>query len=177
MDLLDRLLEKGVGLSGDVVLSVAGIDLVWLGLRAVLKGLDGPVGAPELTPRRTGVKPAPARWAAPPAPATGRRAGSAAEDGDRRRSGRRVAPERRLGLDQADLDRGLVQLVMTVVELVRQVMERQALRRVDGGSLSDEQVEQLGLALLRLEVRMDDLKEAFGLTDDDLRLAVAAAEL
>jgi hypothetical protein len=57
-----------------------------------------------------------------------------------------------------------------VIELLRRVLEHQAVRRMDGGTLSDEQIERLGLALLRLNERMDELKETFGLTDDDLSI-------
>jgi hypothetical protein len=64
----------------------------------------------------------------------------------------------------------MAQLVLTVVELLRQLMERQALRRVEHGSLTDDQEEQLGTALMRLAETMDDLKEHFGLTDEDLNL-------
>jgi hypothetical protein len=81
-------------------------------------------------------------------------------------------PPRRLELDgdRDSVERGLVQLVLTVVELLRQLMERQALRRVGQGGLSDEQVERLGSTLLLLSERMDQLKEHFGLSDEDLNL-------
>jgi hypothetical protein len=82
------------------------------------------------------------------------------------------APEGRIevGADPESMERGLVQLVLTVVELLRQLMERQALRRVDQGDLSDQQVERLGTALELLAERMDQLKERFGLDDQDLNL-------
>ena len=72
--------------------------------------------------------------------------------------------------DKEDVARGLAQLVLTLVELVRQLMERQAIRRVEGGGLSDEQIDRLGEALMALEQRMDELKSEFGLEDDDLNL-------
>jgi hypothetical protein len=62
----------------------------------------------------------------------------------------------------------LGRLVLTLVEVVRKVLEHQAVRRMDSGTLSPEQIERLGLALLRLHERMDDLKESFGLRDEDL---------
>lgn len=68
------------------------------------------------------------------------------------------------------MERGLVTLVLTVVELLRQLMERQALRRVDQGSLSDEKVEQIGATLLALDERMAELREYFGLTPADLNI-------
>jgi hypothetical protein len=76
----------------------------------------------------------------------------------------------RIDADAEDVGRGLAQLVLTVIELLRQLMERQAIRRVEAGGLSDEQVERLGQALIALEQRMDELKEDFGLADQDLNL-------
>jgi hypothetical protein len=59
---------------------------------------------------------------------------------------------------------------LTLIEVLRKVLEHQAVRRMDGGSLSDEEVERLGLALLRLSERMDELKRLFGLDDEDLEI-------
>jgi hypothetical protein len=80
------------------------------------------------------------------------------------------ALSRRINADPEGVERGLAQLVLTIVELLRQLMERQALRRVEAGGLSDEQVERLGETLMLLAERMDELKEDFGLTDRDLNL-------
>ena len=63
-----------------------------------------------------------------------------------------------------------MQLVLTLVELLRELLERQALRRIDGGSLTPEEIERLGLTFLRLSEEMDRLKQQFGLTDEDLNL-------
>jgi hypothetical protein len=78
-------------------------------------------------------------------------------------------PER-INADPEKVEQGLARLVLTVIELLRRVLEHQAVRRMDGGSLSDEQIERLGLALLRLNERMGELKETFGLTDEDLSI-------
>ena len=78
-------------------------------------------------------------------------------------------PER-INADPEKVEQGLARLVLTVIELLRRVLEHQAVRRMDGGGLTDEQVERLGLALLRLNDRMGELKETFGLTDDDLSI-------
>jgi hypothetical protein len=80
------------------------------------------------------------------------------------------ALSRRIDADPESVERGLAQLVLTVVELLRQLMERQALRRVDAGGLDDETVERLGRTLMALESRMQDLKEVFDFEDDDLNL-------
>ena len=77
---------------------------------------------------------------------------------------------RRINADGERVERGLAQLVLTLVDLVRQLLERQALRRVEGGTLSDDEVERLGTALMRLEERMEELKHEFGLGDEDLNL-------
>jgi hypothetical protein len=80
------------------------------------------------------------------------------------------ALSRHIDADPENVERGLAQLVLTVVELLRQLMERQALRRVEAGGLSDEQVERLGQTLMLLEQRMGELREVFGLDQDDLNL-------
>ncbi|MFC0274771.1 gas vesicle protein K [Metabacillus herbersteinensis] len=76
----------------------------------------------------------------------------------------------RINLDPDQAEHGLAQLVMTVIELLRQIVERHAMRRVEGGTLTDEQVENLGVALMNLEEKMDELKEVFGLDAKDLNI-------
>jgi uncharacterized protein YjiS (DUF1127 family) len=77
---------------------------------------------------------------------------------------------RRVTADPEKVEQGLAQLVLTLIELLRQLMERQALRRMDEGSLTDEQIERLGTTFMRLAERMDELKVEFGLRDEDLNL-------
>jgi Gas vesicle protein K len=76
----------------------------------------------------------------------------------------------RISADPENVERGLAALVLTLIELLRQLMERQALRRVEAGGLDDATIEKLGSTLMALEARMDELKEIFGLDDDDLNL-------
>jgi tRNA(Met) C34 N-acetyltransferase TmcA len=76
----------------------------------------------------------------------------------------------RIALDPENIRKGLGQLVLTLVELIRQLLEKQSLRRIEGGSLSEEEIERLGLTLLRLGEEMEWLKKEFGLTDDELNL-------
>ncbi|MCM2579960.1 gas vesicle protein K [Streptomyces meridianus] len=78
--------------------------------------------------------------------------------------------ESRLDLDPEKAGRDLVSLVLTVVELLRQLMERQAVRRFDQGDLTDEQVERIGTTLMLLEQRMDELCDQHGLRRQDLNL-------
>ncbi len=77
---------------------------------------------------------------------------------------------RRVSADPEDVEKGLAQLVLTLVELLRQLMEKQAIRRVDAGGLSDEEVDRLGETLMLLDLRMTELREHFGLTPEDLNL-------
>jgi hypothetical protein len=77
---------------------------------------------------------------------------------------------RRIETDSENVERDLTRLVLTVVELVRQLVERQCLRRVDDGDLTDEQIEKIGLTLMRLEEAMTELCERFDLTPADLNL-------
>lgn len=81
-------------------------------------------------------------------------------------------PEKRgkIELDPEGAEDGLAQLVLTVIELLRELVERQAIRRVEGGRLTEEQEEELGLALMNLEMKMDELKEIFNLSDEDLNI-------
>jgi hypothetical protein len=76
----------------------------------------------------------------------------------------------RVAADPETVERGLVQLVLTVVELLRQLMERQAIHRMEAGSLTDEEVERLGNTFMALAERMQELKDHFELTDADLNL-------
>jgi hypothetical protein len=72
------------------------------------------------------------------------------------------------------IDNGLARLVLSIIELVRRLLEKQALRRMDGGNLSDEEIERLGLSLMKLEEKMNEMKRVFGLEDDDLNLSLGS---
>jgi hypothetical protein len=74
----------------------------------------------------------------------------------------------RINAEPATAAQELGRLVLTLVDVLRKVLEHQAVRRMDSGALSPEEIERLGLALLRLSERMDELKAAFGLRDEDL---------
>jgi Gas vesicle protein K len=76
----------------------------------------------------------------------------------------------RLDLDPERLKNGLGQLVLTLIKLLHEVLERQALRRIDAGSLTEEQIERLGFTLMRQEDEIDRLRQEFGLEPQDLDL-------
>ena len=76
----------------------------------------------------------------------------------------------RISADPEVVENGLAKLVMSIIELVRRLLEKQALRRMDAGNLSEEEIERLGTALMKLEDKMKELQRTFGLSDEDLQL-------
>jgi actin-like ATPase involved in cell morphogenesis len=76
----------------------------------------------------------------------------------------------RINVDAESVEQGLAKLVLTLIELIRRLLEKQAVRRMEGGGLSPAQVEELGLALMKLEAKMAELKAQFDLADEDLNL-------
>jgi len=77
---------------------------------------------------------------------------------------------RRVNVDPDGVEKGLAQLVLTLVELLRQLMERQAVHRMEANSLADEEIERLGQTFIKLDRRMDELLDVFGLDWEDLNL-------
>jgi hypothetical protein len=84
-----------------------------------------------------------------------------------------VLPER-IDIDPDDVERGLAGLVLGLVELLRQVLEKQAVRRMEGGTLTDDEIERVGLALMRLEKKVHELAGHFGLSEEDLQIRLGA---
>jgi len=80
-------------------------------------------------------------------------------------------PER-ISADPEVVENGLARLVLSIIELVRRLLEKQALRRMDAGNLTEEEIERLGTALMKLEEKMIEMKKVFGLEDDDLNLSL-----
>ena len=76
----------------------------------------------------------------------------------------------RIDCSQESIEQGLAKLVLGLIELLRRLLERQAVRRMEGGSLTDQQVEEMGLALMKLEKKISELAGSFGLTLNDLNL-------
>ncbi|HET7434430.1 MAG TPA: gas vesicle protein K [Thermoanaerobaculia bacterium] len=88
----------------------------------------------------------------------------------------RVVPER-IAADAEIVENGLAKLVLSIVELVRKLLEKQALRRMDAGNLTEEEIERLGAALMKLEEKMAELKQVFGLSDKDLNLNLGPVKM
>jgi len=76
----------------------------------------------------------------------------------------------KINADPDNVESGLSKLVLTLIELIRKLMEKQAMRRIESDSLNEEEIERLGETLMKLENKMNELKEIFGLTDEDLNL-------
>ena len=79
-------------------------------------------------------------------------------------------PTHRVDLNPEKVEQGLVKLVLVIVELIRKLLEKQALRRIEGGRLSTAQVEQLATTIMRLEAQMRELQKHFGIDELDLDL-------
>jgi hypothetical protein len=76
----------------------------------------------------------------------------------------------RIEADPKNVEKGLAKLVLTLVELIRQLLERQTIRRMEAGSLTDTEIERVGETLMKLEAKMQELKGVFGLDDEELNL-------
>jgi len=87
-----------------------------------------------------------------------------------------IVPER-ISADPEIVENGLAKLVLSIIELVRRLLEKQALRRMDGGNLTEDEIERLGNALMKLEEKMAELKRVFGLSDDDLNLSLGPVKM
>jgi len=88
----------------------------------------------------------------------------------------RVVPER-ISADSEAIENGLAKLVLSIIELVRRLLEKQALRRMDAGNLSDEEIERLGNALMKLEEKMAEMKRVFGLSDEELNMKLGPLKM
>lgn len=181
-DVLTTALDRGVIVHGDVTIAVADIDLIRLNLALLLAAIEtighgggirpaslagALAGAPE-PPGREEYRESGAPPIAPSSAEVGAGAGEVAELGDVARG----LPAR---IDasppgERGVESGLARLVLTLIEVLRKVLEHQAVRRMEGGRLTQEEVERLGLALARLHDKMQELKGVFGLSDADLEI-------
>ena len=175
-EVLSHVLDKGVVLRGEVMLAVADVDLIRLDLGLLLSAV-------ETAMRRSGEPGSrgaigAARPRSPAELPSGSTMESQVVQSLHAPSDAVVAPLEtvaeglppRLNTDPDKVENGLAKLVLTLIEVLRKVLEHQAVRRMEGGHLSDAEVERLGVALLRLNDRMQDMKGIFGLTDEDLQI-------
>ena len=83
-------------------------------------------------------------------------------------AGRKSAPK--MELDRDKVEQGLAKLVLTLIELIRRLMEKQAIRRIESGTVTDSEIEELGITFMKLDEKMEELKLIFGLENEDLNL-------
>ncbi|HVB60572.1 MAG TPA: gas vesicle protein K [Ktedonobacteraceae bacterium] len=194
LELLDRLLDKGVMVKGEVLLSVADIDLVYLNVGLLLSSVKTVEQAARSSSKRDAEL---LSWQSFPQgevleeprlgagkvdqtlPFFPQQESQHASD-DRETPARTLAAAIDYGLDQLsapattidpkNVEKGLAKLVLTLVDLIRKLMEKQAVRRIDAGQLDAGEIERMGNAFFLLDERMGQLKETFGLQDEDLNL-------
>jgi hypothetical protein len=194
LELLDRLLDKGVVVKGEILLSVADIDLVYLNLGLLLSS----VKTVEKAARRPGNteakmiswqtslqdedlvtdQPGVESQEIAPTPFATIHSQSKSHTGEMRA---RTLPsviddeldqlfKPRTTINPENVEKGLAKLVLTLVELIRKLMEKQAVRRIDEGQLRAGEIERLGNTFFLLDVKMEQLKKTFGLENEDLNL-------
>jgi hypothetical protein len=177
-EVLNHILDKGVVLKGEVMLAVADIDLIKLDLGLLLSAVETAMRTPRVSGARTLGLASPGLESRRPEASSGSTMESQVVDSLEAPAGAPVTPlesvaenlPQRLNTDPDKVENGLAKLVLTLIEVLRKVLEHQAVRRMEGGHLSDAEIEKLGVALLRLNDRMQDMKGIFGLTDDDLQI-------
>jgi len=194
LELLDRLLDKGVVVKGEILLSVADIDLVYLNLGLLLSSVktlgiarsrdideEVPISwhtslqEEELVadlPRVNGMQLAPSPFTIEQRPRSNNSSGElhasilpTAIDGG---PGQLFEP--RATLNPENVEKGLAKLVLTLVDLIRKLMEKQAVRRMDEGHLDAGDIEKLGTTFFLLDQKMEQLKQTFGLEHEDLNI-------
>jgi hypothetical protein len=179
-DLLNTVLDRGAVVHGEVTIAVADVDLIKLNIGLLLQAV-------ATAEQRMRASPEPSRSIASSfgsiphnaAPILARRERGHAEPVPAAETEQRTEqslntvakglPDR-INADAAGPETGLARLVLTLIEVLRKVLEHQAVRRMEGGRLTDEEVERLGLALAKLNDRMSELKRVFGLSEEDLQI-------
>jgi hypothetical protein len=196
LDAVDSLLDRGVLLEGDLVLGLADVDLIYLKLSTLLAAADRILNPTPSNPSAEPPEPG-ASDAGPPPDRVGAELDSARAEGappgqaglraadldtlrsDLERTLQGEAPEAETATLKApprwnaapeDVERSVARLVLALVEFLRKLMERQAIRRMDEGTLTEAEVERLGRALMRLEETVHDLARRFGLSPEELNL-------
>jgi len=158
VDALDKVLEKGAVINGDIVIQVADVDLVFLGLRLILTSISK---AEEVSGKS---------FSDPDKELT-------AEDmeyikrlqGEIKRAEENIPKLIDLG-NPKKTEQGLAKLVLTLIELIRKLMEKEAFRRVKRGTLSSVEIQKLGLSLKAVKKKIKEVQTIFGIEDEELNL-------
>jgi hypothetical protein len=194
LELLDRLIDKGVVVKGQIMLSVADMDLIYLNLGLLLSSVKtvekaarrGDYREPKVFSQKKSSR---GEFLEEPqweneikevsSPAVPTRNGKSRNRNKKHKSTklpsnvnyrRNQSTQPKTNIDPKNVEKGLVKLVLTLVELIRQLMEKQAIRRIEDEQLDAKEIENVGNAFFLLNEKMTQLKKTFGLTDEDLNL-------
>lgn len=158
IDILDKVLETGAVISGDVAIRMADVDLIYLGLRIILTSISK---AEELSGRS---------FSNPHRPATPEEIEYLAKLSEEiKKSEVNIAKNIEVGSPKK-AEKGIAQLVLTIVELVRRLTERESFRRVQRGNLSQIEIQKLGMSLKAMEKKIKEIQTIFGIEDEELNL-------
>ena len=158
VDVLDKVLEKGAVINGDITIRVADVDLVFLGLRLILTSVSR---AEELSGRNFSN---PDKELTPEDTAYIQKL-----QREIKRAEENIPKLIDLGSPKKT-EQGLAKLILTLVELIRRLMEKEAFRRVKKGTLSQAEVQKLGLSLKAVKKKIKEIQVIFGIEDEDLNL-------
>jgi len=158
IDALDKVLEKGAVINGDVAIRVADVDLIYLGLRILLCSISK---AEELSGKS---------FSNPGREPTKQELEYLAKLEREIRKAEANIPKLINGRNPKETEQGIAKLVLTLVELLRRLMEKEAVRRISRGSLSNIEIQKLGMTFKALEKKIEELKAVFGLQDEELNL-------
>jgi hypothetical protein len=158
VDVLDRAIEKGIVVHGDVAVSLANIDLIFVGLRLIV------TSASKAASLNDG-----------PQLATSKKLSTKDKEYISKleraiKNAEREIPKALKSRDPKDIEKNLAKLVITITELLRRVMEREALRQVQNGVIGAVDRRKLGLALKALAKKMELIRATFGLDEEDINM-------
>lgn len=158
LDVLDKVIAKGAVINGDIAIRVADVDLIYLGLRIIATSISK---AEELSGRS---------FSDPERLPTDEELAYIAKLEREIRNAEAQIPRLIDARTPKKAEQGLAKLVLTVVELIRKLMEREAMRRIQRGSLSGVEIEKLGLTFKALDKKIEELKIIFGIQNEELNL-------
>jgi len=164
IDALDKVLEKGAVISGDVAIRVADVDLVYLGLRILLTSISKAEEVSGKNWKSFGTDYHPS-----PEPTKKELEYIAKLEREIRRAEANI-PRLIDAKNPKKAEQGIAKLVLTIVELLRRLMEKEVVRRIQRKSLSKIEIQKLGMTFKAMEKKMEELKTVFGLQDEELNL-------
>ena len=164
IDALDKVLEKGAVINGDVAIRVADVDLIYLGLRVILTSISKVEEMSVKNWRSFGKDYYPSRE-----PTKEELKYMAKLEQEIRRAEANI-PKIIDANSPKKAEQGIAKLVLTLVELLRRLMEREVMRRMQRGSLTNVEIQKLGLTFKAMEKKMQELKAVFGIEDEELNL-------